>query len=109
MVAEQHSNIMVSLRPDPACLPPLPGTQPLAIQTSQCLPYFLYWNARVLLVSSELLAGVVFEGAFYSRAQSIPFSLSVTNFFSKHNNFKFKGFIIMFSFFFIQRTVRFIY
>ena len=61
---------------------------------------------RVLLVSSELLAGVVFEGVFYSRARSIPFSLSVTkffsrhnNFFSKHNNFKFKGFIIMFSFF----------
>ena len=54
---------------------------------------------RVLLVSSELLAGVVFEGAFYSRARSIPFSLSVTKFFSKHNNFKFKGFIIMFSFF----------
>ena len=39
------------------------------------LPYFLDWNARVLLVSSELLAGVVFEGAFYSRARSIPFSL----------------------------------
>ena len=51
---------------------------------------------RVLLVSSELLAGVVFEGALYSRARSIPFSLSVTKFFSKH---KFKGFIIMFSFF----------
>ena len=53
------------------------------------LPYSLDWNARVLLVSSELLAGVVFEGAFYSRARSIPFSLSVTKFFSKHNNFKF--------------------
>ena len=39
----------------------------------QELPYFLDWNARVLLVSSELLAGVVFEGAFYSRARSIPF------------------------------------
>ena len=26
---------------------------------------------RVLLVSSELLAGVVFEGALYSRARSI--------------------------------------
>ena len=26
----------------------------------------LIWNARVLLVSSELLAGVVFEGAVYS-------------------------------------------
>ena len=37
--------------------------------------------------------------ALYSRARSIPFSLSVTNFFSKHNNFKFKGFIITFSFF----------
>ena len=48
------------------------------------IPYFLDWNARVLLVSSELLAGVVFEGAFYSRARSIPFSLSVTKFFSKH-------------------------
>ena len=35
------------------------------------LPYFLDWNARVLLVSSELLAGVVFEGALYSRAWSI--------------------------------------
>ena len=35
----------------------------------------------------------------YSRARSIPFSLSVTKFFCKHNNFKFKGFIIMFSFF----------
>ena len=35
----------------------------------------------------------------YSRVRSIPFSLSVTKFFSKHNNFKFKGFIIMFSFF----------
>ena len=58
-----------------------------------------YRNARILLVSSELLAGVVFEGAFYSRAWSIPFSLSVTKIFSKHNNFKFKGFIIMFSFF----------
>ena len=46
-----------------------------------------------------MLAGVVFEGAFYSRARSIPFSLSVTTFFSKHNNFKFKGFIILFSFF----------
>ena len=46
-----------------------------------------------------MLAGVVFEGAFYSRALSIPFSLSVTKFFSKHNNFKFNGFIIMFSFF----------
>ena len=44
------------------------------------------------------MAGVVFEGAFYSRARSIPFSLSVTKNFSKHNNFKFKGFIIMFSF-----------
>ena len=40
----------------------------------------------------------MFEGAFYSRAWSIPFSLSVTKIFSKHNNFKFKGFI-MFSFF----------
>ena len=29
------------------------------------------YNARVLLVSSELLAGVVFEGAFYSRGRSI--------------------------------------
>ena len=48
------------------------------------VPYFLDWNARVLLVPSELLAGVVFEGAFYSRARSIPFSLSVTKFFSKH-------------------------
>ena len=48
------------------------------------IPYFLDWNARVLLVSSELLAGVVFEGAFYSRARSIPLSLSVTKFFSKH-------------------------
>ena len=48
------------------------------------IPYFLDWNARVLLVSSVLLAGVVFEGAFYSRARSIPFSLSVTKFFSKH-------------------------
>ena len=38
-------------------------------------------------------------GAFYSRVRSIPFSLSVTKIFSKHNNFKFKGFIIMFSFF----------
>ena len=27
--------------------------------------YFLDSNARVLLVSSELLAGVVFDGAFY--------------------------------------------
>ena len=54
---------------------------------------------RVVLVSRELLAGVVFEGAFYSRARSIPFSLSVTKFFSKHNNFKFKGFIVMFSYF----------
>ena len=35
----------------------------------------------------------------YSRARSIPFSLSVTKFFSKHNNLKFKCFIIMFSFF----------
>ena len=43
------------------------------------IPYFLDWNARVLLVSSELLAGVVFEGAFYSRARSIPFSLSAEN------------------------------
>ena len=41
-------------------------------------------NASVLLVSSELLAGIVFEGAFYSRARSIPFSLSVTKFFSKY-------------------------
>ena len=54
--------------------------------------------------SSELLAGIVFEGAFYSRARSIRgrglfLSVSVTKFFSKHNNFKFKGFIIMFSFF----------
>ena len=32
------------------------------------IPYFLDWNARVLLVSNELLAGVVFEAAFYSRA-----------------------------------------
>ena len=48
------------------------------------VPYFLDWNACVLLVSSELLAGVVFEGAFYSRARSIPFSLSVTKFFSKY-------------------------
>ena len=53
-------------------------------QSREWLPYFLDWNARVLLVSSELLAGVVFEGAFYSRARSIPFSLSVTKFFSKH-------------------------
>ena len=71
--------------------------------------YFLDWNARVLLVSSELLAGVVFEGAFYSRARSIPFSLSVTKFFSKHNNFKFKGFIIMLSFVYSAHYVRFIY
>ena len=54
------------------------------INSHPMLPYFLDWDARVLLVSSELLAGVVFEGAFYSRAQSIPFSLSVTKFFSKH-------------------------
>ena len=43
------------------------------------LPYFLDWNARVLLVSSELLVGVLFEGAFYSRVRSIPFSLSAEN------------------------------
>ena len=47
------------------------------------IPYYLDSKARVLLVSSELLEGVVFEGAFYSRARSIPFSLSVTKFFSK--------------------------
>ena len=75
----------------------------------QHIPFFLDWNTRVLLVSSELLACVVYEGAFYSRARSIPFSLSVTKFFSKNNNFKFKGSIIMFSFLFIQHTVRFIY
>ena len=55
--------------------------------TNMKLPYFLDWNAHILLVSSELLAGVVFEGELYSRARSIPFSLSVTKFFSKHNNF----------------------
>ena len=65
------------------------------------IPYFLDWNARILLVSSELLAGVVFEGAFYSRARSIPFSLSVT----KHFSNKFKGFIIMSSFLFIEHTM----
>ena len=32
-------------------------------------------------------------------ARYIPFSVSVTKLFSKHNNFKFKGFIILFSFF----------
>ena len=39
--------------------------------------------------------------ALYSRARSIPFSLSVTKFFSKHNNFKFKGFIVIVFFFFV--------
>ena len=58
-----------------------------------CTAYYY----RISSVSSELLAGVLFEGALYSRAWSIPFSLS--KIFSKHNNFKFKGFIIMFSFF----------
>ena len=37
-----------------------------SIEISRDIPYFLDWNARVLLVSSELLAGVVFEGAVYS-------------------------------------------
>ena len=45
---------------------------------SSSTAYRISLNARVLLVSSELLAGVVFEGAFYSRARSIPFNLSVT-------------------------------
>ena len=65
------------------------------------IPYFDK-NARVLFVSSELLADVVFEGAFYSRPQYINSASRLLNFsafFSKHNNFKFKGFIIMFSFF----------
>ena len=73
------------------------------------LPYFLDWNVRVLLVSSELLAGVVFEGAFYSRARSIPFSLSVTKFFSKHNNFKFRFYHNVFFFVYSAHYVRFIY
>ena len=69
-----------------------------------CYHQSLYYVYRISSIierarSSELQAGAVFEGAFYSRARSIPFSLSVNNFFSKHNNFKFKGFIIMFSFF----------
>ena len=58
----------------------------LKISLMLVISYFLDWNARVLLVTSELLAGVVFEGAFYSRARSIPFSLSVTKFFSKRKN-----------------------
>ena len=64
----------------------LPRLTPV-ITFQEQIPYFLDWNARVLLVSSELLAGVVFEGAFYSRARSIPFSLSVTKSFSKHGQF----------------------
>ena len=59
---------------------------------STCL-YEQEWGSRTTvfprLVSSELQAGVVFYGAFYSRTRFIPFSLSVTKFFSKHNNFKF--------------------
>ena len=32
-------------RPNPARLPPLPGTQPLAIQTTQCLLLSVYYTA----------------------------------------------------------------
>ena len=67
------------------------GSEVCTLIHHEGLPYFLDWNARVLLGSSELLEGVVFEGAFYSRARSISFSLSVTKFFSKHNNLSLKA------------------
>ena len=52
------------------------------------------------------MAGVVFEGAFYSRARCIPFSLSLLNFSANIITLiKFKGFIIMISFLFIQHTM----
>ena len=37
--------IILLLRPDPVRLPPLPGTQLLAIQTSQCLHLSVYYTA----------------------------------------------------------------
>ena len=36
---------LLLLRPDPARLPPLPGTQPLVIQTSQYLVLSVYYTA----------------------------------------------------------------
>ena len=37
--------LLLLVRPDPARLPPFPGTQPLAIQTSQCLLISVYYTA----------------------------------------------------------------
>ena len=39
------NKLLQLLRPDPARLPPLPGTQPLAIHTSQCLLLSIYYTA----------------------------------------------------------------
>ena len=39
------NKLLLVLRPDPARLPPLPETQPLAIQTSQCLLLSVYYTS----------------------------------------------------------------
>ena len=36
---------LIFLCPDPSRIPPLPGTQPVAIQTSQCLLLSIYYAA----------------------------------------------------------------
>ena len=43
------NKLLLLLRPDPARLPPLPGTQLLAIQTSQCLLLNVYYTALFYL------------------------------------------------------------
>ena len=49
---------LLLLRHDPARLPPLPGTEPLAIQTSQCLLLSVYYTALFSLqaVSTRMLS-----------------------------------------------------
>ena len=90
------SSLLASLSVSASLVPSASATPTAeALVGSSMIP----WNARTAFdrissdshfnfckryITSELLAGVVFEGAFYSRARSIPFSLSVTQFFSKH-------------------------
>ena len=63
------NKLLLLLRPDPARLPPLPGTQPLAIQTSQCLLLSVYYTAlfslQAVSTTHAQLSGFFFSATLF--------------------------------------------
>ena len=50
------NKLLLVFRPDPARLPPLPGTQLLAIQTSQCLLHCTIFLASCLYYACSVIS-----------------------------------------------------